>query len=284
MLPHLSTVTVLEMAKQKVQSKTSSHTFLLYLALLEKVCNTKDIEEKDSSSTFLYLAILSNCFDLLLFYAKTLEFARVLDGQCILCPLFFKKNNPVKYVDPDGECPKDALLSFIKNDNSSVIFTLSISASGTVLPTAGGVGAGVFINPKNDALFGFSVTLLQNPSTALIGMTLLLNNIEDAGVFGDASAGIGIGYSGSVTLTVGAFKSVEDAHGPYFAVGLSGGEAVSIGADLILNLDEEVIGGTVSGGIGGGTPLEGHARWGASLFFSIKNNIEKNYNKDVIIE
>ncbi len=104
MRPHLSTVKVLEMAKQKVQSKTSSYIFLLYLALLQKVCNTKDKEEKDSSSTFLHLAIVSNCFDFLLFYAKTLEFARVLDGQCILHPLFCQKANPIKYVDPDGEC------------------------------------------------------------------------------------------------------------------------------------------------------------------------------------
>lgn len=90
------------MGKKKAQNNISSHTILLYLALLEKVRKAKDIEEKDSNSIFLHLAILFNCSDLLIFYAKIFKFVCILDGQCILRPLFFKKINHVKYLNPDG--------------------------------------------------------------------------------------------------------------------------------------------------------------------------------------
>jgi hypothetical protein len=176
-------------------------------------------------------------------------------------------NNPVKYTDPDGRNNLFATLkSFFKNDDSPKINTFGVSANGTVTMTSGTVGAGVYINPRNNRLSSVTRLLLKNPMTIGFGLIALATNVEEAGIYFDASAGLGGGMSGSVSVTMGTFESREVAHGPYFEAGGSADVAgVSVGVDVVTKIKGDVIGDVVSVGIGVGTP-ELHARAGITLF------------------
>jgi hypothetical protein len=184
-------------------------------------------------------------------------------------------NNPVKYTDPDGREDKPSLVSRVinmfKNDNSNRIQTIGATASGTVTMVSGAVGAGIYINPKNDKLQAIATALTTNPVTAPTGALLTVINIEDAGLYVESSAGAGGGISGSVTASMGVYNSLDVAKGAYIEFGGSAGEGIVGGVDVVTNIRaNEVIGGTASVGIGVGTP-EGHARVGVSGFFSMKN-------------
>ena len=182
-------------------------------------------------------------------------------------------NNPITYIDPDGRDNLFATLkSLFRNDYSSEINTLGVSASGTVTMTSGSVGVGVYINPRNDRLLSVASLLLNNPVTRGLGLIALATNVEEAGIYFDTSSGLGIGRSGSVSVTIGTFESREVSHGPYFEAGGSADVAgVSVGADAVTAIKGNIIGGVVSVGIGVGTP-EGHIRAGVTIFKPIIRN------------
>lgn len=71
---------------------------------------------------------------------------------------------------------------------------------------------------------------------------------SDKGVAGaKTEAGGGIGQSGSVSLSIGNFNSLDDAKGAYTAFGGSGGPTgTSIGLDIIKNLKNEYAGSVIS--------------------------------------
>jgi hypothetical protein len=185
-------------------------------------------------------------------------------------------NNPVKYTDPDGREDKPPLASrivnLLKNDGSTRIQTIGATASGTVTMTSGAIGAGVYIDPKNDKLQTIATALTANPMTAPLGVGLMALNTEDIGVYAESSAGAGGGIAGSLSVSVSTYTSLDAARGPYLEGGGSGGPpGASIGADVIMDVKlGEVIGASASVGIGVGGG-EGHARAGVSGFFSLKN-------------
>jgi RHS repeat-associated protein len=182
-------------------------------------------------------------------------------------------NNPVKYVDPDGESDFIvALKSLFKIDNPSLIFTLGLNGSGTMPFASESAGAGVYINPENNSAFVTAVTLLLNPLTAHLGLALLAKNIEEAGIYGDIAGGTGGGLAGSLNVQVGIFKSREAAQGPYLEGGGSGSLfGVAFGTDFVMNMNLEITGVTFSIGWGTGTP-ELHARAGGTGFLPIIRN------------
>ena len=71
---------------------------------------------------------------------------------------------------------------------------------------------------------------------------------SDKGVAGaKPGAGGGIGQSGSVSVSIGNFNSLDDAKGAYTAFGGSGGPTgTSIGLDIIKNLKNEYVGSVIS--------------------------------------
>ena len=141
---------------------------------------------------------------------------------------------------------------------------------------SGAAGAGLYINQKNDSLFAVSLNMSTSsiPLARAAGAIILAANVEDAGLYVSTEAGGGgsVGWkSGSASITVGVYKSVEDAKGPYFAGGASFGVAgINVGGDLVKNTKGETIGeqGSVGVGVGG---AEGHVRFGITGIISIKD-------------
>jgi hypothetical protein len=129
---------------------------------------------------------------------------------------------------------------------------------------SGSVGVGVYVDPKNNNLVPITGLLLFNPITAPIGMAILVINTNEAGVYANASAGAGLGISGSVSLTSGTYTSRKEAQGFYAELGGSGEVGgIALGADVVADKTGKIIGGSASVGIGAGTP-EGHARAGVT--------------------
>ena len=150
--------------------------------------------------------------------------------------------------------------SFFGNDN---IFTFGLNASATVGVVSFGGGAGLYINPKNNILFMFETTLLVVPGLRPLCLRLLSSNIEDIGGYVGIDAGFGVSEAtGSAGVSVGVFKSKEDAAGPYWTIGGSGGPGWCAGYDVVLNMEGKPVGSTASFGLGVGSPAEGHARFG----------------------
>jgi hypothetical protein len=187
-------------------------------------------------------------------------------------------NDPVNWVDLWGLSASDIKTSFLgkvantisslfKDDGSTKIFTSGVTFSGTVPMTPGAVGFGVYIEPKNDTLHGIAAALLSNPVTAPIGGIITASNIKDAGLYGEASAGLGGGVSGSVTATGSIYESLNAARGPYGEIGTSGTVGVALGVDAIVDKSGKPIGSNISIGVGKGG-AEAHARAGVSGFLS----------------
>ncbi|HUH45391.1 MAG TPA: hypothetical protein VLZ44_09520 [Treponemataceae bacterium] len=64
----------------------------------------------------------------------------------------------------------------------------------------------------------------------------------------------------------------NDGSTKIFTVGGSGGpQGVSVGTDIVANLEGDVVGGNVTAGVGAGTPLEGHVRIGVTGMVSFKD-------------
>ena len=98
---------------------------------------------------------------------------------------------------------------------------------------------------------------------------------SDKGVAGaKPGAGGGIGQSGSVSVSVGNFKSLEDAKGTYGCIGGSGGTSgFSIGGDAIISKNG-IVGLAFSVGLGVGEKAEGHGRIGYTGIKSFKGESE----------
>ena len=141
---------------------------------------------------------------------------------------------------------------------------------------------GLYINPKNDALFSIATNLVSKPSPVLqlIGSSLIASNIEDIGCYGALAAGGGgaadiqnteLSPSTFIGLSVGSYKSAADAQGPYQEIGGSiGKDGISVGIDIVKNLENETIGATTSIGFTG-KPLtfEAHYRVGVTKLYSL---------------
>ena len=97
---------------------------------------------------------------------------------------------------------------------------------------------------------------------------------SDKGVAGaKPGAGGGIGQSGSVSVSVGNFKSLEDAKGTYGCIGGSGGTSgFSIGGDAIISKNG-IVGLAFSVGLGVGEKTEGHGRIGYTGIKSFKGEM-----------
>ena len=97
---------------------------------------------------------------------------------------------------------------------------------------------------------------------------------SDKGVAGaKPGAGGGIGQSGSVSVSVGNFKSLEDAKGTYGCIGGSGGTSgFSIGGDAIISKNG-IVGLAFSVGLGVGEKAEGHCRIGYTGIKSFKGEM-----------
>jgi hypothetical protein len=163
-----------------------------------------------------------------------------------------------------------------KDDGSTLIFTSGLSASGTTGGWSGSVEAGGYVDPKNNVVHIISKVALLNPITAPFGAFIMTKNINEAGFYvgGSVGAGQAFGikkYSGSVGITEGIYTSREDAEGSYFNLGASGGIKdwglpISIGGDAVFSIDGKPIGVTSSLGLGAGTRLETHERFGVTVF------------------
>ena len=100
--------------------------------------------------------------------------------------------------------------------------------------------------------------------------------MEDFGIYTGLEAGGGIGQSGSVSVSVGNFKSLEDAKGTYGCIGGSGGTSgFSIGGDAIISKNG-IVGLAFSVGLGVGEKAEGHCRIGYTGIKSFKGEIWMN--------
>ena len=165
--------------------------------------------------------------------------------------------------------------SFI-NDGKKDIYTLGISASGTVTSVSGATGAGVYINPKSDLRLFNSLLLIPVIPKGLKTVALtnsIISNMEDFGIYTGLEAGGGIGQSGSVSVSVGNFKSLEDAKGTYGCIGGSGGTSgFSIGGDAIISKNG-IVGLAFSVGLGVGEKAEGHCRIGYTGIKSFKGEM-----------
>ena len=165
--------------------------------------------------------------------------------------------------------------SFI-NDGKKDIYTLGISASGTVTSVSGATGAGVYINPESDLRLFNSLLLIPVIPKGLKTVALtnsIITNMEDFGVYTGLEAGGGIGQSGSVSVSVGNFKSLEDAKGTYGCIGGSGGTSgFSIGGDAIISKNG-IVGLAFSVGLGVGEKAEGHCRIGYTGIKSFKGEM-----------
>ena len=168
------------------------------------------------------------------------------------------------------------------DDGAKTIYTAGVSASGTPgMPTSKAGGMGLYINPKNDAFFSIATNLVSKPSPVLqlIGSSLIASNIEDIGCYGALAAGGGgaadiqnteLSPSTFIGLSVGSYKSAADAQGPYQEIGGSiGKDGISVGIDIVKNLENETIGATTSIGFTG-KPLtfEAHYRVGVTKLYS----------------
>ena len=201
----------------------------------------------------------------------------------------YVNNDPVNYVDLWGllasepERSKNNFSRFVdtvkglfKDDGSEQIFTYGLSASATGIGISGAVGAGVYVNPKNNALHVLAASLMKSPITSGVGMTLMAMNVEDVGGYAEVASGTGLGLSASAGVSAGVYRSKEDAAGAYVETGLSGGPTgTSFGFDIVYNYNGEIIGGNFSAGIGvspPNVPAEGHIRFGHTTIMSFVEN------------
>ena len=197
----------------------------------------------------------------------------------------YVNNDPVNYVDLWGllasepERSKNNFSRFVdtvkglfKDDGSEQIFTYGLSASATGIGISGAVGAGVYVNPKNNALHVLATSLMRSSVTSGVGMVVMAMNVEDVGGYAEVASGTGLGLSASAGVSAGVYRSKEDAAGAYVEGGLSGGtEGISIGVDEIANFDSEKIGYSTSIGIGVGGVFEAHIRSGYTTIVSFKD-------------
>lgn len=102
--------------------------------------------------------------------------------------------------------------------------------------------------------------------------------IYTAGVSASGTeAGAGAGVSGSLAMTAGSFTSKEDAAGLYCAMGGSicsstVTSGISVGGDMVFNMNHKHIGTTGSFGLGvGPSLLETHTRCGVTGITSFIN-------------
>ena len=137
-------------------------------------------------------------------------------------------------------------------------------------------GAGVYINPESDLRLFNSLLLIPVIPKGLKTVALtnsIITNMEDFGVYTGLEAGGGIGQSGSVSVSVGNFKSLEDAKGTYGCIGGSGGTSgFSIGGDAIISKNG-IVGLAFSVGLGVGEKDEGHGRIGYTGIKSFKGEM-----------
>lgn len=169
----------------------------------------------------------------------------------------------------------DTVKGLFKDDDSKQIFTYGLSASATGIGISGAVGAGVYVNPKNNALHVLATSLMRSSVTSGVGMVVMAMNVEDVGGYAEVASGTGLGLSASAGVSAGVYRSKEDAAGPYIETGMSIGP---IGGDVIVNYDKEIIGTSVSGSIGvspPNVPAEGHIRFGHTTIISFRDGREK---------
>ena len=201
----------------------------------------------------------------------------------------YVNNDPVNYVDLWGllasepERSKNNFSRFVdtvkglfKDDGSEQIFTYGLSASATGIGISGAVGAGVYVNPKNNALHVLATSLMRSSVTSGVGMVVMAMNVEDVGGYAEVASGTGLGLSASAGVSAGVYRSKEDAAGAYVETGLSGGPTgTSFGFDIVYNYNGEIIGGNFSAGIGvspPNVPAEGHIRFGHTTIMSFVEN------------
>lgn len=168
---------------------------------------------------------------------------------------------------------------------SDQIYTFGFGGNYTLMGTSMGLSAGVYVNPKNDALFlattALSMTPISlNPAFKVVESVVNSINTEDVGLYVDASAGSGfgsnsfwnLGSSASAVVSIGTFKSLNDAKGPYLEAGGSLSAAgKTAGFDIYSTTSGKAIGGSISTGFGIGTSvLEAHAKFGVTGFLSLK--------------
>jgi hypothetical protein len=183
----------------------------------------------------------------------------------------------------------NTLSSIIKNDVSNMIFTSGYAVSGTTAGWSGSVGFGTYINPKNNLVHIASKLALLNPITVPAAVLIMTANIEEGGVYFDGSVGFGQTYgnqkyAGSLSITEGIYTSREAAHGPYLEAGASGGGnvngvPVSVGGDAVLSIKGKPVGFAASVGLGGGSSLETHERFGATAFVPLFKKKEDSPNE-----
>ena len=140
----------------------------------------------------------------------------------------YVNNDPVNYVDLWGllasepERSKNNFSRFVdtvkglfKDDGSEQIFTYGLSASATGIGISGAVGAGVYVNPKNNALHVLATSLMRSSVTSGVGMVVMAMNVEDVGGYAEVASGTGLGLSASAGVSAGVYRSKEDAAGAY---------------------------------------------------------------------
>ena len=138
------------------------------------------------------------------------------------------------------------------------------------LPVGISIGAGWYINPRNDNLYELSQKLSRKktPLRMLIGGILIACNIEELGMYGSAECGIAAGESLSFGCEQGRYSSIENMQGFSTSTGASYTcGPISGGFDEVYNLNGDSIGQTTSLCCGIGIPqikLEAHHRWGAT--------------------
>ena len=233
------------------EKKSNSYAYAAYMA---KQGQAKDEGEPDRYKGYNVLGAKSS---------KAESPSAKVVKEKILSPVFVKAINTL-------------YKSFI-NDGKKDIYTLGISASGTVTSVSGATGAGVYINPESDLRLFNSLLLIPVIPKGLKTVALtnsIITNMEDFGVYTGLEAGGGIGQSGSVSVSIGNFNSLDDAKGAYTAFGGSGGPTgTSIGLDIIKNLKNEYVGSVISLGFGAVGYKEVHKRLG---FTGIKSVLQEN--------
>ncbi len=156
------------------------------------------------------------------------------------------------------------------NGGKKTVHTFGATVGASCLPVGISIGAGWYINPRNDNLYELSQKLSRKktPLRTLIGGILIACNIEELGMYGSAECGIAAGESLSFGCEQGRYSSIENMQGFSTSTGASYTcGPISGGFDEVYNLNGDSIGQTTSLCCGIGIPqikLEAHHRWGAT--------------------
>jgi hypothetical protein len=210
-------------------------------------------------------------------------------GRWVIIFIFWPRENPVKYTDPDGREIEDDLPTIW----TEPVFVFGLTGSATFPLLSAAITESMYFVPDTNKISLadystlFTAFVTQATSTNMFSKAVLpivasnlIKNSSDIGFLTELmSSGTGTpfgsnfqdkGFSASAGFTVGIFRNINDIDNFYFDIGssLSIG-MLGFGLDAVFNENREVTGFMGMAGFAAGTIGETHGRFGYSFRYSL---------------